>query len=95
MAPSRKPTSVTIRSYQVGFGDCFLVSFNYGEDGTAARRHVLIDFGSTSLPKQGGFSLDVGGKGHQGEDRRQADRRRRHPSPSRSHFGVRRGRPGS
>jgi len=58
MAPLKKPTSVTIRSYQVGFGDCFLVSFNYGEDATASRRHVLIDFGSTSLPKQGGFSLD-------------------------------------
>ena len=58
MAPNRKPTSVTIRSYQVGFGDCFLVSFNYGEDDKAERRHVLIDFGSTSLPKQGGFSLD-------------------------------------
>ena len=58
MAPRRKPTSVTIRSYQVGFGDCFLVSFNYGEGRTAARRHVLIDFGSTSLPKQGGFSLE-------------------------------------
>jgi hypothetical protein len=58
MAPTRKPTSVTIRSYQVGFGDCFLVSFNYGEGGQAEHRHVLIDFGSTSLPKSGGFSLD-------------------------------------
>ena len=58
MAPNRKPTSVTIRSYQVGFGDCFLVSFNYGEGGQAEHRHVLIDFGSTSLPKSGGFSLD-------------------------------------
>src|SRR6185503_13473121 len=58
MASNRKPTSVTIRSYQVGFGDCFLVSFNYGEDGQADRRHVLIDFGSTSLPKKGGFSLN-------------------------------------
>jgi hypothetical protein len=58
MAPNRKPTSVTIRSYQVGFGDCFLVSFNYGEGGRAEHRHVLIDFGSTSLPKSGGFSLD-------------------------------------
>jgi ribonuclease BN (tRNA processing enzyme) len=58
MAPRKKPTSVTIRSYQVGFGDCFLVSFNYGEDGKPPSRHVLIDFGSTSLPKQGGFSLE-------------------------------------
>jgi hypothetical protein len=59
MAPTRTPTSVTVRSYQVGFGDCFLVSFNYGEDDHAERRHVLIDFGSTSLPKSGGFSLDA------------------------------------
>ena len=57
MAPTRKPTSVTIRSYQVGFGDCFLLSFNYGEDAKAVRKHVLIDFGSTGLPKKGGFSL--------------------------------------
>lgn len=42
-----RPVSVSIRSYQVGFGDCFLVSFAYdpGEE-----RHVLIDFGSTGLP---------------------------------------------
>jgi|CXWL01.1.fsa_nt_gi ribonuclease BN (tRNA processing enzyme) len=42
-----KPSSVTIRSYQVGFGDCFLASFKYP---TKGERHVLIDFGSTSLP---------------------------------------------
>ena len=59
MAATKQPTSVTIRSYQVGFGDCFLVSFNYGEDGKAERRHVLIDFGSTGLPAKGGFSLDA------------------------------------
>ena len=59
MAAKKAPTSVTIHSYQVGFGDCFLVSFNYGEDDHAERRHVLIDFGSTSLPKKGGFSLDA------------------------------------
>jgi hypothetical protein len=58
MAAKKGPTSVTIRSYQVGFGDCFLVSFNYGEDEHAVHRHVLIDFGSTGLPKKGGFSLD-------------------------------------
>jgi hypothetical protein len=41
------PESVHIRTYQVGFGDCFLVSFRYASD---EERHVLIDFGSTSLP---------------------------------------------
>lgn len=42
------PKSVTIRSYQVGFGDSFLLSFDYGRRG---EKHVLIDFGTTSLPK--------------------------------------------
>lgn len=40
-----QPTSVEIRTYQVGFGDCFLLSFVYPK----ARRHVLIDFGSTGI----------------------------------------------
>lgn len=43
-----QPLKLVIRTYQVGFGDCFLLSFDYGADG---ERHVLIDFGSTSLPK--------------------------------------------
>jgi hypothetical protein len=47
---AKKPTSVEIRSYQVGFGDCFLLSFIYGKDD---KRHVLIDFGTTELPKRG------------------------------------------
>jgi hypothetical protein len=45
-----KPVSVEIRAYQVGFGDCFLVSFVYPQD---KRRHLLIDFGTTALPKRG------------------------------------------
>lgn len=45
---AKKPSSVEIRAYQVGFGDCFLVSFVYSEDD---KRHVLIDFGTTGLPK--------------------------------------------
>lgn len=49
MSPTLKsPKSVTIRSYHVGFGDSFLLSFAYGSD---AERHVLIDFGSTGVPK--------------------------------------------
>jgi beta-lactamase superfamily II metal-dependent hydrolase len=43
-----KPTSVEVRAYQVGFGDCFLVSFVYPKQ---EKRHVLIDFGTTELPK--------------------------------------------
>jgi len=41
------PTSVTIRMYNVGFGDCFLLTFNYAR----AARHMLVDYGSTSAPK--------------------------------------------
>jgi hypothetical protein len=39
--------------YQVGFGDCFLVSFEYDEQ---PERHMLIDFGSTHLAE--GTTLD-------------------------------------
>lgn len=41
------PNRVVITSYQVGFGDCFLLSFQYPGE----KRHVLIDFGSTALPE--------------------------------------------
>jgi hypothetical protein len=40
------PIQVVVRSYQVGFGDCFLLSFVYNK----TAKHVLIDFGSTALP---------------------------------------------
>jgi beta-lactamase superfamily II metal-dependent hydrolase len=48
-APSstNSPSSVTIRMYNVGFGDCFLVTFHYA----AQERHMLIDYGSTAAPK--------------------------------------------
>lgn len=49
-----KPTSIEIRAYQVGFGDCFLMSFLYPKQ---RRRDVLIDFGTTGLPKRGGKSV--------------------------------------
>ena len=48
-ASSKKPTSVEIRTFQVGFGDCFLLTFVYG---AGDKRHVLIDFGTTGLPKR-------------------------------------------
>src|SRR5262249_52236019 len=41
------PSSITIRMYNVGFGDCFLLSFQYAK----GLRHMLVDFGSTSAPK--------------------------------------------
>ena len=45
---ANKPTAVEIRAYQVGFGDCFLLTFLYPKN---AKRHVLIDFGTTELPR--------------------------------------------
>ena len=42
------PTSVRVRMYQVGFGDCFLLTFRY--PGRTKPRHVLIDFGTTAAP---------------------------------------------
>lgn len=47
-----RPTKITLRAYDVGFGDCFLLSFHYA----AGAKHVLIDFGSTRMPpgKRGG-----------------------------------------
>lgn len=46
-APSAAtPHKLTLRSYQVGFGDCYLLTFHYGTE----NRHVLVDFGSTAKP---------------------------------------------
>ncbi len=44
---ARRPQQITLRSYDVGFGDCYLLSFHY----PTFDRHVLVDFGSTRLPK--------------------------------------------
>ena len=56
MSPGGKkagPSEVGVRMYQVGFGDCFLLSFYYDEklDDDRDQRHVLIDFGSSHWPK--------------------------------------------
>ena len=42
-----KPHTLIIRTYNMGFGDCFLLTFAYE---TTRDRHVLIDFGSTAKP---------------------------------------------
>jgi metallo-beta-lactamase superfamily protein len=47
---AERPKSVRVRSYNVGFGDCFLVTFTYAGD---AARHILIDFGSTKTSSFG------------------------------------------
>lgn len=44
---SSNPERLTLRSYQVGFGDCYLLTFHYAD----SNRHVLIDFGSTGRPE--------------------------------------------
>ncbi len=44
---AKKPKKAILRTYQVGFGDCFLLTFQYAPDD---ERHILIDFGSTGFP---------------------------------------------
>lgn len=39
-----QPTKVTVRMYNVGFGDCFLLTFHY--DKPLKDQHILIDFGT-------------------------------------------------
>lgn len=48
---SSKPQQVAVTVFNVGFGDTFLLTFSYkgGE-----RRHMLVDFGSKSLPDGAG-----------------------------------------
>jgi hypothetical protein len=64
------PSHVRIRNYNVGFGDCFLLTFSYA---TGKVRNVLIDFGSTKsssfapsslLPIAKQIASDSGGKLH-------------------------------
>lgn len=43
-----RPKQVSVTMYDVGFGDCFLLTFSYKNK---KDRHVLIDCGSTSKPK--------------------------------------------
>ncbi len=54
MPAAAKPQRLTIRAYDVGFGDCFLLTFQYPR----GPRHVLIDFGSTAAARKG-TSLDM------------------------------------
>lgn len=44
-----KPYRMRVRMYNVGFGDCFLLTFFYRSK-ARPERHVLIDFGWTSGP---------------------------------------------
>ncbi|HEX3238553.1 MAG TPA: hypothetical protein VHR18_00270 [Solirubrobacterales bacterium] len=60
MAP--RPSHLRIRSYNVGFGDCFLLTFSY--PGRSQPRSVLIDFGSTMQSSSGpdGGMLEIAEK---------------------------------
>jgi hypothetical protein len=53
MPSSTTPYELSLRAYQVGFGDCFLLTFKYER----MRRHILIDFGSTGKPTAAGENL--------------------------------------
>jgi len=57
----KTPTKARIRSYNVGFGDCFLLTFSYPGD---EQHHVLIDFGTTKKADDGpeGGMLEIAGK---------------------------------
>ncbi|MFT4218233.1 MAG: hypothetical protein QM619_13760 [Micropruina sp.] len=53
-----KPATVRVRAYQVGFGDCLLVTVGYNQalpDGRR-ERHILVDFG-TKVRAAGGPTL--------------------------------------
>jgi beta-lactamase superfamily II metal-dependent hydrolase len=53
MTTSTHPEKITIRTYNVGFGDCFLLKFHYQQ----FERNILLDFGTTSRPH--GSSRDL------------------------------------
>lgn len=48
--PAKSPKELRIRIYDVGFGDCFLLTFRY-PTGSPREKHVLMDFGSTASAK--------------------------------------------
>ena len=62
-ARAPRPVRARVRMYQVGFGDCFLLTFEYRAALADGRRerHILIDFGSTHRPKAGGRLAEVAG----------------------------------
>lgn len=47
------PSSIAVRMYNVGFGDCFLFTFRYPASAQIAERHMLVDFGSSAAPRYG------------------------------------------
>lgn len=57
-----KPAEISLRMYNVGFGDCFLITFTYPTLARAkqrAVRNLLVDFGSTERSDSGPSMGDV------------------------------------
>lgn len=50
-----EPSHLRVRAYRVGFGDCLLISVTYPESLAGGRReaHLLVDFGTKVLAKEG------------------------------------------
>jgi hypothetical protein len=44
---AKSPRKLNIRTYHVGFGDCFLLSFEYGP---SDEKHVLDETAARGLP---------------------------------------------
>ncbi len=71
-----EPNKLTVKMYDVGFGDCFLLTFHYD----TVDRHLLIDFGSTrasadymkavaaDIQKQCGHKIDAVVASHRHKD---------------------------
>ena len=52
MSSTHMPEILKIRLYQMGFGDCCLLSFHYPKRSRVRTRHLLIDCGTTAFPKR-------------------------------------------
>lgn len=59
-----QPVEVRLRVYQVGFGDCVLLTVSYASalDDGRAERHMLVDFGSREQRKGGPNMADIAAK---------------------------------
>jgi len=55
-----RPLTIRVRMYQVGFGDCILLTTEYAmpDDNGRNERHILFDFGSTHRPREGSARME-------------------------------------
>src|SRR3546814_13465997 len=61
-----RPTDLTLRSYKVGFGDCFLLTFHYPN----FDRNLLVDFGTMRVPEEKNESAHMLAIAKRSEERR-------------------------